>query len=211
MKKNNVTKFAILLLALTMIATMLVSGTYAKYTSTFESGTDTAIVAKWDVSAGYTSETFNIFDVSEIYDTNVADIDYTQAGTDDLDVANGTTNGIIAPGTWGKFSYTITNHSDVNATYAVTYTVNEAGTYLQWSTDGSTWTDSLANIPTTAIDMKTGEANTDVTKTIYWRWVFEAENEPIAVGQSDNNDTILGTAGTATPTISISTVFTQVD
>ena len=51
MKNDRITRFAILILALTMITLMIVSGTFAKYTSS-ATGSDTATVAKWSIKVG---------------------------------------------------------------------------------------------------------------------------------------------------------------
>ena len=206
--KNKLQKLTILVIALTVITLMLVSSTFAKYTTEVDVN-DTAVVAKFDVSAGNLSTTFDIFGVSKIYDTNGV-TSYTAAGTDDTDVDNGTTDGIIAPGTWGKFAFTITNNSEVTVKYSATYDVDEKGVYLQWSTDGSTWVDDLnANVTPTTI---ASNATQDVT--LYCRWVFEAETTPIAAGQSDANDTTLGVNAVTSairPTIDATISFTQVD
>ena len=166
---NAIVKFTMLVLILTMLSLCLVSNTYAKYTSTF-AGSDTAIVAKWDVSAGDASTTIDLFNSSKIYDTNGV-TDYTQGGTDDADVKNGTADGIIAPGTWGSFSYTVSNNSDVNATYTVDYTVTAANVPLEWSVDGTTWSTNLSNVSTTALNMGTTE-----NVTVYWRWAFNGDD-----------------------------------
>ena len=193
---NAIVKFTMLVLILTMLSLCLVSNTYAKYTSTF-AGSDTAIVAKWDVSAGDASTTIDLFNSSKIYDTNGV-TDYTQVGTDDTDVTNGTADGIIAPGTWGSFSYSVSNNSDVNATYTVDYTVTAANVPLEWSVDGSTWSTNLSNVSTTALNM-----GATANVTVYWRWAFNGD---------DSADTALGTATTlARPEVTITTTFTQVD
>lgn len=193
---NAIVKFTMLVLILTMLSLCLVSNTYAKYTSTF-AGSDTAIVAKWDVSAGDASTTIDLFNSSKIYDTNNV-TDYTQGGTDDTDVTNGTADGIIAPGTWGSFSYSVSNNSDVNATYTVDYTVTAANVPLEWSVDGSAWSTNLSNVSTTALNM-----GATANVTVYWRWAFNGD---------DTADTALGTATTlARPEVTITTTFTQVD
>ena len=51
MKENKLAKFMALVLLITLLAVILVSGTYAKYT-TSASGTDTATVAKWSIKFG---------------------------------------------------------------------------------------------------------------------------------------------------------------
>lgn len=202
MKNKKLVILTTIVLLLTLIVVSQVSNTFAKYTSKI-TGSDTAIVAKWDVSDGDALANFDIFGVSKIYDANGV-ADFTQDGVVDNDVATGTTTGIIAPGTWGKFSFTLSNNSDVNALYTVDYTVDEAGVYLQWSTDGKTWTDDLADVSETAINM----GNNDETIDIYWMWSFENGSN----GQTDESDTSLGTADTlAKPTITVDVTFTQVN
>ena len=195
---NALIKFTMLVLILTMLSLCLVSNTYAKYTSTF-AGSDTAIVAKWSVSAGDAGQTtINLFDASKIYDTNNAD--YSN-GVVDTDVRTSTGDAIIAPGTWGSFSFKVKNDSDVNATYAVDYEVTEAGIPLEWSTDGANWSESLTNVSTTTLSM-----DTEKDVTVYWRWAFTTD------AARDTADTALGTATTlATPEVTITTTFTQVD
>lgn len=189
MKKNSI--LIVVLLFVTMLALVAISSTYAKYTSAAV-GTDTAVVAKWKITEDLATKSVDLFSESKIYDLKGV-TDFTAEGTDDLDVRN-RADGIIAPGTWGKFSFNIKNDSDVTAEYALAFTVNEAGVPLQWSTDGKTWTDDLANVAATKLAM---DANTDVT--VYWKWEFEGD------------DTALGTAGTAKPSVTIDATFTQVD
>ena len=196
--ENSLIKFTMLVLIITMLTLCLVSSTFAKYTSTF-AGSDTAVVAKWAVSAGDAGQTtINLFDASKIYDTNNAD--YSN-GVVDTDVRTSTGDAIIAPGTWGSFSFTVKNDSDVNATYAVEYTVNENNIPLEWSTDGNTWSNDLSNVSSTNLNMDTEE-----NVTVYWRWAFTVDTA------RDTADTTLGTAETlAKPEVTITTTFTQVD
>lgn len=202
MNNKKMLSFTSIVLLLTLVCVSLVSGTYAKYATTAE-GTDTAVVAKWDVSDGDALANFDIFDVSKIYDTE-GTTDYTAAGTVDTDVATGTTDGIIAPGTWGKFDFALTNSSDVNATYSIDYTVDEAGVFLQWSTDGTTWSDDLADV----VDAELDKDAPDASISVYWKWAFEDG----ITGQSDTADTALGSADTlARPTVAVKVTFTQVD
>lgn len=197
---NAIVKFALFVALVTILTSCLVSNTYAKYTTTVDAS-DTAIVAKWNVSAEEISQNFSIFDVSSIYDTK--DADYTN-GVDDTDVKNGTTDGIIAPGTWGKFAFTLENTSEVNATYTIDYTVDEAGVYLLWSVDGgNTWTDDLEDVTDGTLDV-----NSDESITVHWKWAFESG----ADGQTDEADTALGNSTTdIKPSITINATFTQVD
>ena len=199
MDSKKLVSLTAVVLLLTLVAVALVSDTYAKYTTTVD-GSDTAIVAKWDVSEGDAFEQVDLFDASKIYDTKDV-TDYT-TGANDTDVKDATTNGdgIIAPGTWGKFSYTLSNNSDVNATYSVTYTANEAGVPLEWSNDGTTWQTDITALNVNAEEIAMGTNNETVT--LYWRWVFAGD---------DTTDTALGEAGTAKPTVNLSVTFTQAD
>jgi len=183
-------KIAILLIVCLFVVAGAVGLTVSKYVSANQSSTYVARVAKWDVSVGKALTSVDVFEHAD------ANVDYDGNGTEK----------IIAPGTTGLFTYELTNNSEVAATYAVQYDVDEAGVYLQWSTDGTNWTNDLTSISKTAIAM--GET---VSKQIYWKWAFEAEATPIAEGQSDENDTMLGVAGTATPSVTIDVTFEQAD
>lgn len=215
MKKNKMMRMASALLVATLLSTSVIAGTFAKYTTTV-SGSDKAIVAKWDVGATgdnvkfgeSTATNVDIFKVSAVYDTAGT------AETVDTDVYSPTSgDAVIAPGTYGKFTYTLSNKSDVNATYDVTYTATEAGIPLQWSLDGKKWNDDISaldvkskeiNMPTNG---KNGDANTEDI-TIYWKWAYTDDD---VVTQTDVEDTNLGKAGTAAPTATITVKFTQVD
>ncbi len=204
--ENIIVKFTAFVLLLTMIVLCLVSGTFAKYTSSF-AGEDTAIVARWDVADGDIEERFDIFDKSKIYDTNGVDFENPVADTDvfqDIpqDGGESTEDSRIAPGTWGSFTYELTNGSDVSVAYEVLYTADEAGIPLEWSLDASNWVTDVdeLNVEETRFE------NSEEEITLYWRWVFENGET------TDEEDTTLGTAETlATPSIKIDVTFTQID
>ena len=202
MKKIRTMRAAALLLVLTLMTSCFVGGTFAKYVSTV-TGSDTARVAKWAFTADSgsgdtdidltTAKTFE-FDLFECVDANV---DVDGAGDEH----------VIAPGTSGDISVELTNASEVNAEYTIDYTVDEAGVYIQWSTDGSTWVDEfpLTDVTTpTPINM-----GASTTITVYWKWAFNGDG--IAAGQSDANDTTLGIAGSAAPSVTATVTVTQVD
>ena len=140
MKKENnrVIKFAILILALTMIALILVSGTYAKYTSS-NTAEDTARVAKWQIELnGENIKTSEIDLFSTVLDSNNSDTE--------SDIV--TTETLIAPGTSGKFNLQIANKSEVTAKYGIDFTLtNTANIPVEFSVDGGeNWTKELADI-----------------------------------------------------------------
>ncbi len=173
-----------------------VGGTYAKYTSTFTGATSSARVAKWAFEINDTavtnSFTFNLFET--VNDTNVA---------------TGTNENIIAPGTSGSFAIKLANKSEVNAVYTVDYTVtNAANIPVEFSIDGTTWTTDLADVTTpVAINM-----NADTTITVQWRWAFVGTGSAnYADTQTDATDTTLGIAGTGTISVQANITATQVD
>ena len=194
MKKNKMMRLASGLLVAVLLTTCAISGTFAKYTSKVE-GTDAARVAEFTVDS--TVDEIDIFAVSKIYDTK-DNADFT-VKADDTDVANGTTDGIIAPGTWGEFTFEVTDASEVTVNYAIDYTVNEAGVPLQWSVDGgATWTEDLADVSATVL-------NASASITVMWKWDYSVSAD------GDTADTTLGVAGTAAPSVKIEVTFTQVD
>lgn len=197
-----------LLVAAVVATSYSVSGTYAKYTSTFEA-TDSARVAKWAFKINDTdvtnSFTFNLFDtVNEIGTTE-----------DDTDVANGTDETIIAPGTTGSFDIKLANASEVTAKYAINYEVTKNNIPVEFSVDGgNTWTTDLANV--VASDDTVLNIGADTTITVQWRWVFEvaddADTTEDEATDRDSADTGLGTAETpATITVNADITVTQVD
>lgn len=182
-------------LAVTMMFTMcFVGGTFAKYTSS-ATGTDNANVAKWDIRVNgseiATRDTFTF----ELFQT-ITDSNLTSAETD-MAPADGS---IIAPGTSGKFSIAIQNLSQVNAKYAINYTVtNNDNIPVEFSTNGTAWTTNINDLDVADVQIGLG---TDTTVTVQWRWVFDG---------NDTTDTSLGSAATATLTVAANVTATQVD
>lgn len=196
MKKNLMFKLGLFSAALVLVATCLVTGTWAKYTTTV-TGTDTATVAKWSIEVNDSSITVASPTVTFDLFNTIKDTDGTN---DETDVAAN----LIAPGTSGLFELKVENLSEVNATYEISFTeTNAANVPLQYSTDGTTWKDSIAdiNVAATAIAMETGTA----TVKVQWRWVFSTN----AAG--DAADTTIGQGAPATVTVAATITVTQVD
>jgi hypothetical protein len=195
MKTRTLRNMGMMALVLTLITSCLLGGTLAKYTSTV-TGTSTATVATWGweindtaLASGTTSYTFNLFSTVKEADTTTAE----------ADVASGK----IAPGTGGSFAVKIDNISDVDATYAIDFSLTNANNIpLEFSLDGTTWKTSINDIDISATNIS--KTNGTATKTVYWRWVYET------VG-GDAADTALGFAGTATATVTAAATFTQAD
>lgn len=227
MKNKSLTKLTALVLLVTMIALVIISGTFAKYTSEYD-GAGTAIVAKWDVTVTdledheFTADqTINLFDVSKVYE--LKDVtDFTVDGADDTDVYNGTDNAIVAPGTWGKvgFKVNIGATNDVTVRYGVDITKLETELPLQFSTDGTTWktaaeikaaitTDSLYAIAEKTVQPR--EAQSSNVVTLYWKWDYEVGSDATTIANNDKSDTALGKDGTKTCVIEAKLGASQVE
>lgn len=184
-----------LLLAAVLVTSYSVSGTYAKYTSTFNGTSDSARVAKWafEINDGAVTDsfTFNLFDT--VNDTK------TSAAETDVKVGEGET--IIAPGTTGSFDIKLENLSEVNATYTVDYTVTNTNSIpVEFKVGDGEWSTELADV-TTPVAVNMGGQD---SITIQWRWTFEEEGRDAA-------DTLLGSNGTAKIEVKADITVTQVD
>ena len=201
MKKNTMMRVASALLVAVLLTTCAISGTFAKYTSE-STAIDTARVAKWNFTVGS--------DVITTSDTFTFDL-FTTAYTEDNVDKDGLENNavVIAPGTTGNATVTLTNASEVNATYTVAFDATENNVPLQWSTNGTNWVNDISDLDittATAINMG-GTANIQ----IYWKWAFETDTV-VGADQSDVKDTALGTADTlAEVEFEATVVVTQVD
>ena len=194
-----------LLLAAVLVTSYSVSGTYAKYTSTY-TASDSARVAKWQFSVNdknMTEEdfTFNLFNT-------VLDED----GTEEGNILNNDGT-IIAPGTKGSFDIKIANGSEVDAKYGIVFEMtNDATIPVEFSLDNATWVSQIENlnIADATTDEETGETvvnqinknGGEATHTVYWRWVFNGD---------DTTDTNLGLVGTDTIEVTATITATQIN
>ena len=212
MKNDRITRLAILVLALTMITLMIVSGTFAKYTST-ATGSDTATVAKWSIKVG-TGDGVEIAGSSSTVSFDLFSTIKDEDGNSEADVAGKASNiavgstaataKIIAPGTSGSFDIIVKNESEVNATYSIAFESNNTSIPIEFSTDGTTWKSTLseANVTNAAINMNSAAQ----TKTVYWRWAYDVS------AARDTADTNLGVAAQTSPasvTLSATITATQ--
>ena len=194
MKKENKTmKFVSFVLLITVLALILVAGTYAKYTST-ASGSDIATVAKWDIKAGKTGEEVSITGSNSTVAFNLFETINNEDGTAETDV----TAEKIAPGTSGAFELSVKNDSEVNAKYTITFNVGESNIPLEFNLNNKGWTSNLSEVGETALNM--GESD---VANVQWRWAYERTGK-------DAEDTALG----VTPEnveVTATLVVTQVD
>jgi len=201
---NKLVKFTSFVLLVTIVAVSLVSGTFAKYTST-ATASATATVAKWSLKVNDTEiavtgdhETIE-FDLFEtILDTNTGDDD--EATTGEADVKET----LIAPGTQGSFALKVDNLSEVNAVYSIAFAqTGMDGVPLQYSVDGADWKNAIADINVT--DAELAMENGTETITVYWQWPFEGNDT--ATGIAAQTGTVANKEVKVTATITA----TQVD
>ncbi len=194
-KRSSMMIRLVVVLALVMMFTMcFVGGTFAKYVSS-ATGTDSTTVAKWDIKVNTvnitTSDVFNFDLFKTIKDSN---------GTDDETDMSPVDGTIIAPGTSGSFDIVIKNESQVNAKYAIDYTVTNTNNIpVKFSVDGLTWKSDINELDVSDVAIAMGA---EATVTVYWQWAYEG---------NDSVDTDLGSAATATLTVAASVTATQVD
>jgi len=213
---NKLLRLTILALLITIIAVALVSGTFAKYTTSV-SGTDTASIAKWqvklndtDVTTQTEAITLDLFQETEgVYDlatvANANDLS-TETGSVDTDVIKGAK---VAPGTWGKISFKLENLSEVTASYAVRIDELTTTLPLKFSVDGKTWkkasdimTDINSNGKYSFSEATLAVGSAATTANLFWKWDFD---------EAGNTDTALGAAASAVCNITAGVTFTQVD
>ncbi len=228
--KNKFMRVAVIMMALVLVTSCFVGGTFAKYVAG-NSADDSARVAKWGVQVtvdgdGAFAETYETDDTATLTAANsvVADVD------------------VVAPGTEGEFvSVDISGTPEVavEVTYEATVVVTgdwvdaEGNFYcpVVVSVGGNAITgtsaDELAANIKTAIDGYSDvyEANTtleDETQlAITWAWAFEgataADANQNGIDDTDEKDTFLGDwvirQGATAPEISIDVAVTveQID
>lgn len=203
MKDNKLVKAFLIALLIVMVGLILVSGTYAKYTTTI-TGTDTGTVAKFKVGSNATTEKIDLFKTTREVDGKTADLDVV--------------NGKIAPGTGGEFDVELTNDSEVKVNYTLSLKeTNESNIPIEYSLDGKTYVTAAKFATVSTGDLEIGSTTQTKTKVpVYWRWAFEGtDSTNYNTGdnkQTDGTDTTLGTTATAPKvTVEISALFTQVD
>ena len=200
---NKMLKLASFVLLVTMVSLTLVSGTYAKYTSSI-SGTDTVQVAKWDIKAGKSGEETSITGGGTVSFDLFNTINDTGNAAAETDV----TTGKIAPGTEGSFSFNIKNDSEVTAIYGLTYELTNAGNVpLEFSIDdGHTWVASLTGLNNAVSDANKIAIGYSKLVTVRWRWAFTgAASSNYTETQTELSDT---TIGIAAPSVTVSATLT---
>lgn len=205
-KDNKLAKFVAFVLLITLFALILVSNTYAKYTTKKVLSAE-ATVAKWSIKLNgkdITQEdvTFDLFKNIKEEDT-ISDEDHISKPTDKT---------LIAPGTGGSFDIELVNESDVDAKYSIVYSiVNNDNIPVEFTTDKSSednWKTDITELNNLAVnkDVELSKDKSSKTATIYWRWKFDG---------NDDADTKLGISAntTSVPSVTVKATLTatQID
>lgn len=198
MKKNKIFTLGLVITFVFVVSLTLVSGTFAKYTSTV-TGNDSASVAKWAFQYGTSEGTLSDVDLSstKIIAFNLFDTILDTNGDPETDVATDK----IAPGTKGSFQFVVKNTSEVNATFDLTLEVTGAQVPFEYTIQVNEENASEASTTVPSLTTQTIDMNTSVTVTITWEWPFDG---------NDTTDTTLGLAA-STVEVNATIVFVQVD
>ena len=117
MQNKKLRNSVLLVLALTLLSTLFIGNTFAKYVTT-DTLNDTARVAKWGVSISVDGD--NLF--SEEYDKSA-----------EVKSVKSLSGKVVAPGTGNSFSYSVTGTPEVKGevTFTPVFTITEA----DWTVD----------------------------------------------------------------------------
>lgn len=201
MKKNRMMRIASVLLVAVLLSTCVISGTFAKYTSTV-GGSDSATVAKWsievnggEIATNNPSVTFDLFTTNAQYDEEGNDVAPER----------------IAPGTKGSFNFKVKNTSEVSVKYTITFTVTFPNgldsTRFKFYSDEEMKNELVVAegkyTAANAVEIEVNDAEEKVVN-VYWQWTFGEDADDTALGILAQNGT---TVVTVNPTITV----TQVD
>lgn len=199
MKKNRTTRLVVLVLFLAIITAVIISGTFAKYTTSVN-GTGSATVAKWAVALKANGESFTDGKTFTLADTTLND-----------KVADGK----IAPGTDGSFSLAI----DATGSEVAIHYVVEISSLTNVPTNLKFYKDSIADENLITVtgdkfvmegDIALADVGTEVTLPIYWAWAYETGTVTDGVATGDAADTQDG-IDAETMTFSVKLTATQAD
>jgi hypothetical protein len=216
-KNKNTFRIGALLLVACLISSVMLSGTFAKYTSEY-AGQDTALVARWSFGAlGGGNNTTNPTEMSldlfgHLYKNNINTIEENGKNT------------LIAPGVGGQFTVAMDFLSDVDAKVTVNFAENKNSTAknlpIEYSVVDGTWV-SLEDLPDAFVDAladnedyedivtpatdntftfaKSGVDDATaatITQVVKWRWAFDDKDQEgdAADGTAIDSDNDVDTA-----------------
>lgn len=208
MKKNVMMRLSALLLVAVLLTTCVISGTFAKYTTTAATG-DTARVANWGVVITAVADDDKEYQANELT-------------ADEKSVTLVADTKVLAPGSGVKFGgFTVegTPEVAVEVVYAATLTLTNwkvgENDYVPLvfvingtQVTGATMAELKSNVETAINSNKKYIADTDLSAsgandlTVSCYWAFDG---------NDANDTALGNANNATVNLSITCTVNQLD
>lgn len=199
MKKNIALRLASGLMLSCLLSTCVISGTFAKYVSTYD-GSDSARVAKWTFG-NMTELAVDMFDGK--YTNTDGDIT-VQAGTN-----------VVAPGTSKEVTIQVLPAAAEAPEVAYNFNIDVSTSAetsadllakLVWKLDGvkvgtnGTFAELQTAINDLDGDYEAGVLPDDTSFTVAWEWPAEVDNA---------GDTALGSAGTAKLEVVFSVTATQ--
>lgn len=200
MKKNLWFKLGLFCTALVLVATCFITNAWAKYTKTV-SATDSARVARFEISVKEGATEFEQSTSIDIFKTafaNMVQNDNENKGADG--------KRLIAPGSNGETTITVSNTSEVSVKFTATGTdTNSSKIPLTFKVSGDTAEYESFQAAVEAAfgtDTVLAPGAAAVSKTISWEWKYE--------NNADGSDTTLGLAGTAEYVVTVSVTATQV-
>lgn len=208
--KNKTMRIAAVLLALTMMTSCFVGGTFAKYVTEGGKTLETARVAHWGVTIDVSGDTA----FSKTYKDQAV-----PAGAAEITVESSTADKVVAPGTQGTlFTMNVEGSPEVDTEVTISadlelvgwvdeggdiycpivFTVN--GTEYAWDAGTYANIDEFEAVVEQAITAQAGtyEANADLSSvlddSISWRWFFDKDtvDNPLNTYQNDVDDSYLG-------------------
>lgn len=203
-KKNRKNRKPLIVVAMLLMVALVVgmgAMTYSRYVSSFNSGVQQATAAKWGFVV--TANTENLFGKNyKVTGTNVA----TPTATADGVVVKATSDAnVVAPGTSGSMTFSISGQAEVKANFKIAISGIQEIVYngykpIKWTLkkDGNpvvTNNDSLATTLaslTTATTINPGVPVEGGSYELSWSWAW-SEDETISI-----NDTIIGIASAGT-------------
>ena len=183
MKKNRTTRLIVLVLFLAIVTAVIISGTFAKYTTSVN-GTGSATVAKWSVALKADGADFTEGKTFTLADTTLHDK---------------VVDGKIAPGTDGSFSLAI----DATGSEVAIHYVLEISSLSNVPTNLKFYKDSIATENEISVadskftiegDIALADVGTEVTLPIFWAWPYETGAVTDGVAAGDTADTTDGIA-----------------
>ncbi len=202
-KKNGFLKAAGLMLVVMMLATCVLSGTMAKYTSTGSAGVSALTPAKWDIQVN-----------GSTFETGLSTLSWTIAANKSATSAVDNTK--MAPGTWGYAVIKVENKGEVNATLQVSKftapTIDDPSSGLTFGCyQQASEKSSYSDITTGGTDLSSGGNSATLAPEgvayiyVVYQWTYEVD--------ADNNakDTAMGKTPTEITIGSLTITATQVE